>query len=527
MSGAKSKEDERKNWRPAANPWVIAMSVTLAAFMEVLDTTIVNVSLPHISGSMAASQDEATWTLTSYLLANSIVLPIAGFFERLFGRKRYFLVCIGMFSLCSLLCGLSQSLAQLIVFRLLQGLFGGGLQPSQQSIILDTFEPSQRTKAFGLVAMATVVAPILGPTLGGWITDNFSWRWIFLINVPVGLIAFLAVSHVVEDPPWAKEENKGLHIDYIGFGFIALGFGCMQVVLDRGEDDDWLSSPFIRTLTVLATIGLVGAVYWLSYAKKPIVSLRPLLDRNYAVGAACIFAMGLILYSSAVLLPQLAQEQLGYTATLAGEMLTPGAACLIVIIPLLSRILPYVQARLVIMMGFALLAAAFYYAHGLTPQLDFRTLVLMRAAQTFGIAFLFAPISSLAYATLPKEQNSDAAALFVMFRNVAGSIGISVATSLVTSRTQVRMNYLSNNLSVFNQNYVDTLNQITNTLIERGQASAAAMQSASASLFRTLTGQAAVLGYMDVFAYCGMMALVMVPLTLLFSPLKVGARQGE
>jgi DHA2 family multidrug resistance protein len=522
-------EAQRRDWKPKANPWLIAVSVTLAAFMELLDTTIVNVSLPHIAGSMAASQDEATWTLTSYLLANSIILPISGFFERAFGRKRFFLICITMFTVCSVLCGLAQSLPQLIVFRLLQGMFGGGLQPSQQSIILDTFEPSQRGKAFGLVALATIVAPILGPSLGGVITDNFSWRWIFLINVPFGLLAFFSVTRFVEDPPWREEERKRtpLHVDYIGLSLIALGFGSLQVLLDRGEDDDWLSSGFIRTLAVTATIGLVGAVYWLSYARRPIVSLRCFTDRNYVIGFVCISATAFMLYSSGVLLPQLAQQDYGYTATLAGYMLTPGAAVLIFFIPLMTRIMPYVQARYIIATGFSMLAVAFFYCHHITPDTDFKTLVLMRGMQTLGIGCLFAPINSLAYYSLPKEQNADAASLLVMIRNVTGSVGISVATSLVTSRSQVRMAYLSEKVTNFSQPYLEALARLTRILTGLGQPTAMAQTAATGRLYRTLIAQASILGYMDVFAFCSILALAVIPLTFLFSPIKAGARQGE
>ena len=314
----------KSNWKPAANPWLIAIVVTLAAFMEVLDTTIVNVALPHIAGTMSASYDEATWTLTSYLVANGIVLPISGFLGRLLGRKRYFLVCIVAFTICSFLCGIATDLWQLIVFRILQGFFGGGLQPNQQSIILDTFPPEQRGRAFSISAVAIVVAPVLGPTLGGWITDNFSWRWVFLLNVPVGVLTTLAVMQLVEDPPGKKKGDSKVSVDYIGITLIAIGLGCLQVMLDRGEDDDWFSSKFIRTFAVLAVAGIVGAVFWLLYTKKPVVDLRCLKDRNFALGCMTIGAFATILYGSAVLVPQLAQQQLGYTAMLAGLVLSPG-----------------------------------------------------------------------------------------------------------------------------------------------------------------------------------------------------------
>ena len=297
-------------WKPKHNPWAIAIVVTLAAFMEILDTTIVNVALPHIAGSLSASNDEATWVLTSYLVANGIVLTISGWLSAVIGRKRYFLICLAMFTVCSLLCGIANSLPQLIVFRLLQGFFGGGLQPGQQSIILDTFPPEKRGGAFGVTAIATVVAPVLGPTLGGFITDNYNWRWIFFANLPVGLIAVFFVSVLVEDPPWRTRISR--RIDYIGLALITLGIGCLQVMLDRGEDLDWFGSPFIRIMAILAILGILGAIGWLLIAKKPIVDLDVFKDKNFAMGCVCIGATGAVLYAGAVVIPLFTQSIIGY-----------------------------------------------------------------------------------------------------------------------------------------------------------------------------------------------------------------------
>ncbi len=512
--------DTQQGWKPKANPWLIALVVTLAAFMEILDTTIVNVALPHIAGAMSASNDEATWTLTSYLVANGIVLPISGWLGNVFGRKRYFLICIAMFTVCSFLCGIADSLWQLILFRLLQGFFGGGLQPNQQSIILDTFEPAQRSRAFSVTAVATIVAPVLGPTLGGLITDNASWRWIFFINIPVGVFAFFAVTALVEDPPWANKGEKS--IDYIGVGLIALGLGCMQIVMDRGEDDDWLGSTFIRVFLVLAVTGIVGAVIWLLYAKKPVVDIRVLKDRNFAVGSLLIFCMAAILYSSAVVIPQMAQEVLGYTATLAGYILSPGAVVVCFFIPIVGRLMPVVQTRFLVAIGFLCLGLALVYSHSLTPDIDFRTLAYMRIAQTIGLAFLFVPISTIAYATLPKEKNSDAAALFTMFRNIAGSIGISAATALVTQRTQVRTAYLVPHLTPFDQPYLDLVQRNRDALISLGRSPAEAASTAVGMVYTTLREQAQILAYSDVFMMCAIMAFLVVPLTFLFSGTKSG-----
>jgi MFS transporter, DHA2 family, multidrug resistance protein len=508
-----------EGWRPAGNPWLIAVAVTLAAFMEVLDTTIVNVALPHIAGTLSVSYDQATWALTSYLVANSIVLPISAFFGRLLGRKRYFLICIIAFTACSFLCGISTSLSQLIVFRILQGFFGGGLQPNQQAIILDTFPPAQRGRAFSLTAIATVVAPVLGPTIGGWITDSFSWRWVFFINVPVGLLTTFAVMSLVDDPPWVKKQSK-VSIDYIGISLIILTFASFQIMLDRGEDADWFASGFIRVFATLATIGAAAAAAWLLYAAKPVLDLRVLKDRNFALGCGAIACFALILYGSAILIPQLAQQHLGYTATLAGLVLSPGALVIIFLIPFVSLAMPYVQTRYILGFGFFLMGCGLLYSRSIAPDIDFQHLVILRAAQAFPLAFLFVPASVLAYQSVPQKLQGDAAALFTMFRNVAGSIGISVSTAIIATRTQAHMAYLSGHLSQSNSTFQNTFSQFTAAIRGLGIAAGDATQGAMRQIYQTLIAQAGLLAYMDVFLYCALLAFAFVPFTFLFSPVK-------
>ena len=518
---------DHSGWKPSANPWLIAVVVTLAAFMEVLDTTIVNVALPHISGTMSASYDEATWTLTSYLVANGIVLPLSAYFSKILGRKRYFLICIAAFTVCSFLCGIATNLGQLIVFRILQGFFGGGLQPSQQSIILDTFPPEQRGRAFSISAVAIVVAPVLGPTLGGWITDNFTWRWVFLLNVPVGVLTTIAVMQFVEDPPWEKKQShKDVGIDVVGIGLIALGLGCLQVFLDRGEDDDWFHSNFIVTFAVLAAVGIVGAAFWLCYAKRPVVDLRVLKDRNFALGSASIFGFASVLYGSAVLVPQLAQQQLGYTATLAGLVLSPGALLIVFLIPVVSKLMLYVQTRYLVGFGFFLMGCALLYSHRLVPNVDYRTLTMMRSAQSAAIGFLFVPVTTLAYLSLPKSMNNDASALFTMFRNVAGSIGISLSTAMIRERTQANMAHMVGHLTPLNQPYNDAVQRIARTLMDTGQTMSQAMTAATGQMYKTLVSQATILAYLDVFVACAIFSFLFIPITFFFSPVKASGQAG-
>lgn len=507
-------------WKPKHNPWAITVVVTLAAFMEILDTTIVNVALPHIAGSLSSSNDEATWVLTSYLVANAIVLTISGWLSTMIGRKRYFLICITMFTVCSFLCGIAGSLQQLIIFRLLQGFFGGGMQPSQQSIILDIFPPARRGAAFGVTAIATIVAPVLGPTLGGFITDSYNWRWIFFANIPVGVIAVFFISVLVEDPPWHRKTSW--RIDYIGLSLITLGLGCLQVMLDRGEDEDWFGSPFIRLMGVMTVLGILGAIGWLLIAKKPIVNLDVFKDKNFATGSVCISATGAVLYAGAVIIPLFTQSVLSYNATLAGLILSPGGIIVILLIPIVGLLMRWVQTRFIIAIGFFIMGSAFIYSSRLTPTIDFETLVIMRSAQTAGLAFLFVPISTIAFTTLPRELNADATALFTMFRNVFGSIGISISTALITERTQVHRSYLAQWTTPFHQPFNELIARNERTLRTMGRAADAVHDIAVWKAYEAFRTQAALLAYSDVFLYCAIVAFAVVPFCFFMSSGKGG-----
>jgi DHA2 family multidrug resistance protein len=521
MSGA------AKPWRPKTNPWLVAIIVTIGAFMEVLDTTIVNVSLPHIAGSLSVSNDESTWALTTYLVANGIVLTISGSLSRRIGRKRYFMICVAVFTLASLGCGMATSFTQILLFRAIQGFFGGGLQPTQQAIILDHFPPEKRQQAFSLTAVAIIIAPILGPVLGGYLTDTYSWHWIFLINVPIGVVTLFGVMNFVEDPPQLIEEKRTAPpFDYVGAGFIALALGCLEVGVDRGENLDWLGSDTIRVIFIASACGFLFGIVWLLTARNPVVNLRVFKDRNFALGSLQIAIMGGVLYASAVMIPQFAQQQLGYNATWAGLVLAPGAVVLVMLIPLVGKILDRVAAKYVIAAGGLALGSALFYSMNLVPGLDFYHMALLRAAQTAALALLFVPISTIAYATLPASMNGDAAALFSMSRNVFGGLGISISTALITDHEQSRQARLAVNLSPANQPYENLLQQVQHALVNSGQSMEQAIHNAPGQVFRMLQTQADILAYNDVFLITGIGALVLIPTALLMSGIKAKASGG-
>jgi DHA2 family multidrug resistance protein len=365
---------------PRVNPWVIAVVVTMATFMEVLDTTIVNVSLPHIAGNLSAGVDESTWVLTSYLVSNAIVLPLSGWFSMLLGRKRFYITCVALFTLSSVLCGLASSLGMLVVFRVLQGLGGGGLQPTEQAILVDTFPPEKRGMSMAVYGVAVVAAPVIGPTMGGWITDNFSWRWIFFMNVPIGLLSMLLSSRLLSDPPHLAKRDRSvkLKIDYIGIILVSLGLGFLQVVLDKGQTEDWFGSNFIIICSTLAVAGLLAAVLWELRQKEPVVDLTLFKDRTFFVSTAIMFVLGFVLYGSSMLLPLFAQTLLGYTAMLSGMVLSPGGIVIMIMMPIVAMLLSRVQARFLIMTGLMIIGAATLWMSHFTLGVDFRTLVWAR-----------------------------------------------------------------------------------------------------------------------------------------------------
>lgn len=498
------------------NPLLVSCIVSLAAFMEVLDTTVANVSLSHIAGSLGASTDESTWVLTSYLVSNGIILPLSGWLSSLMGRKNFFVACIIGFTFTSLMCGLSTSLPMLITFRLLQGLAGGGLQPSQQAIIKDSFPPEKLGMAFAITGITTILAPILGPVLGGYITDNYSWRWIFLMNVPVGIIAAYLVNLLVVDPPTAQKRDVG-PIDYIGLSLVALGLGTLQFVLDKGQQEDWFSSNFINLFSAICVISLISAVIWLWNRKDPIVDLKLLAIPSFGMPCLMMFFVGLALYASSALLPMLVQSCFGYDATLSGMVLSPGGIATIIIIPIAGRVVNYVQARYLISFGMLATAFGLWATSFVTPQIDYYTFVVMRVLQMIGVPFLFVAASSLAFEQVSQEKSSNASAIISLVRNLGGSIGISVVTSVVVRHQQMEQTNLVQHLTISNPGYNSALASITHNITGLGIPHSQAAMTAMGHIYQQLILQSTIMAYRDAYTSVAVV-LAILAVVALFMP---------
>ena len=489
-------------WRPAFNPWLIAVIVALAAFMEVLDTSIANVALPYMAGNLGVSNDQSTWVLTSYLVSNAIVLPISGWLVTVVGRKRLFMVCLFIFTVSSLFCGIAPSLGALIFFRILQGAGGGGLQPLAQSILADSFPPEKRGIAFAVYGITVIVAPTIGPTLGGWITDNYTWRWIFFINLPVGILALLLVYQFIEDPPWAHRIKDALaRIDYIGISLLTLGVGALQVMLDKGQEDDWFGSRFILTFFILAAIGLVSLLIWeWWFAKNGVVDVRLFKNLNFLGANVMMFTLGVIYFSSLVLMPQYLQTLMGYTAESSGFVLTAGSAVLLFTMPLIGVLSGKFQARYLIAFGWLSLVFGFYYsAVRLDLDISFGVASIIRVVQVIGLPFLFVPINLASYVGMPPEKSSSVSGLINFMRNIGSSVGTSLVTTLIARRAQVHQLYLVGHVGSGNTTFAGAAAALAARLTASGVNAERAMTQAYALIYRTVIAQANTLAYIDTF----------------------------
>jgi len=527
MSAASITMNEADAWEPAVNPWIIALAVTLATFMEVLDTSIANVALPHIAGSLSAGQDESTWVLTSYLVSNAIVLPLSGWLSSIIGRKRFYMSCVALFTVSSVLCGFAPNLAMLIFFRILQGVGGGGLQPSEQAILADTFPPAKRGMAFAVYGVAVVMAPAIGPTLGGWITDNFSWRWIFFINIPVGILSLALTSRLIQDPPYLRRRKLSeTNIDYIGLGLIALGLGTLQVVLDKGQREDWFESNFIVTLTAISAASLVWVVIWEWYHKDPIIDLHLFRERTFATANFLMFMLGFALLGSTLLLPLFMQTLLGYTAERSGMALSPGGFTIMLAMPLVGFLLSRYSPRWLLVFGLTMLSLSLFHMTRFDLDVDFKTVTMARVYQAIGMAFLFVPINTAAYAFLPREKNNAASGLMNLARNIGGSVGISFVTTMLARRAQVHQVMLSQNLNAANPQFRSQLNGITGVFLGSGSGPGSgpgsAVQHGYALVQANIIRQSTMLAYVDNFWLLGVVIFCLIPLVFLIKKSKPG-----
>jgi DHA2 family multidrug resistance protein len=498
-------------WSPKANIWVIGVVVALAAFMEVLDTSIANVALPYMAGSLGASNDESTWVLTSYLVSNAIVLPISGWFAMVFGRKRFFMMCLVIFTVSSLLCGFAPSLGAIILFRVLQGAGGGGLQPMAQAILADTFPPRLRGAAFALYGVTAIVAPTVGPTLGGWITDNYTWRWIFFINLPVGVVTLFLVYRLIEDPPWVKRaKGAGVKIDYIGVALLALGVGALQLMLDKGQEDDWFGSHFILTLAIVAAVCLVSLGIWEWFYKAPIIEVRLFKNLNFLGANAMMFVLGIMLFSSLVMMPLFLQTLMGYTAESAGLVLSGGGLLLLFMMPVVGTLTSKFQARHLIAIGWLALSIAMYYTtQHLDLDISFRFASILRVVQIFGLGFLFVPINLAAFVGMPTEKSNSIAGLLNFMRNIGSSIGTSMVTTLLARRAQFHQMYLVAHTTLGKPSFTEAVNALAARLAVSGLDASRASSQAYGRVYRALIGQATTLAYIDTFWVLAVGAAIM------------------
>lgn len=495
------------------NPWLIAVSVMFATFMEVLDTTVVNVSLPHIAGSLSASIDEATWALTSYLVANAIILPMTGWLAATFGRKNLLMLSVVGFTVSSFLCGLSPNLPSLIVFRILQGATGGALQPLSQAVLLEAFPPQDRGKAMGFWGLGIVVAPILGPVLGGWLTDAYSWRWVFYINIPIGIASIVMTKLYIFDPPYLRAESKG--VDYWGIGMLVVGIGALQIVLDKGQQEDWFSSSFIVILSIISVVTLVWLVVHELRTENPIVDLRVFKERSYAVGVFLMSVVGFVLYGSMVLLPIMLQTLLGYPPLQAGIALAPRGIGSFFMMPLTGLMTGRFDARKLLTTGLVVGGGTLIWMSRINLQAGYWDIFWPQLVQGAGLSLLFVPLTTVAMDRIPRERMGYATSLFNLMRNMGGSIGIAVTATMLSREQQATTALYGANVTAYDPATQQLFAQLRDGFIASGSDAVTATSRAYAALFGLVQQQAAMVSFVWLFQLLGIMFLVLLPLVLL------------
>ena len=514
-------------WRPRVNPWIVAMTVTLATFMEVLDSSIANVALPHIAGGLGATQDEATWVLTAYLVANAVILPAGAYMTTFIGRKKFYMICVVLFGISSAMCGLAPSLPLLVFFRILQGIGGGGLAPSEQAILADTFPPEKRGQAFAMYGLAVVVAPAIGPTLGGWITDNYDWRWIFFLNVPICLVSLFLTSRIVEDPPWVSDQVKeskkgGIRLDLMGFALLGLTFGSLEFILDKGQEDDWFASKLITFFIVTMVVAFGTMIWWelrmLRTGHRPIVNLTLFKRRNFAISFILMFVLGFSLYGTTILIPQFVQTLLGYTAELAGMVLSPAGFMMMAMMPIVGFLSSKVDPRKLIGYGFAMLTLSLITMHTMDLQISYGRLAFLRIFQSSGLAFLFIPINMIAYIGVKQSESNDVSGLTNLARNIGGSCGTAFVATMLTRLTAAHETHMVRNLTPGNPGFVDQIKKLKGMF--GGHAGGDPMvgqgvHTAQAYIYNQLHRQAGMLAYLDIIQYLSIFCACMLPLLFL------------
>ncbi len=495
------------------NPWLIAVSVMFATFMEVLDTTVVNVSLPHIAGNLSATVDEATWVLTSYLVANAIVLPMTGWLARTFGRKRLLMASVSGFTISSLLCGFAPNLPLLVFFRLIQGMTGGAMQPLSQAVLLEAFPPHERGKAMGFWGLGIVVAPVLGPVMGGWLTDAYSWRWVFFINLPVGIASLVMTQLYVFDPPYLRQERT--RIDYWGIGLLALWVGSLQIVLDLGQERDWFSSPFITGLSLAAAFGIVAFIVREWLAPEPVVDLRVFKDRTYSTGVFLMTTLGFVLYGSLVLLPIMLQTLLGYPSLQAGIALAPRGMGSMLGMPIIGMLVGKVDSRLMVVVGLVTGAMTLIWLGQLNLNTGYWDVFWPQFLQGLGLSAIFVPLTTISMDRIPRERMGNATSLFNLMRNLGGSIGIAVTGSMLARKQQVNINLFGSNVDAYSPAAQNAFESAKNMFLARGADITTATQRAYALLFATVQQQATMVAFVSIFRMLAVMFLLLLPLVLL------------